>query len=90
MAKVKMTEHDRMILIADTEGWLIEEDDGYAIVRKGGRYLYWRHDNGSVSYASDNLGPFKLVALEPFLRGQVDYDFDRRAGLSPAGDSGKL
>jgi hypothetical protein len=82
MVKVKMTEHDRLILIADTEGWMIEEDDTYAIARKGGRYVYWRHDHGNVSYASDNLGPFKLVALEPTLRGMADWEFDRRAGLT--------
>lgn len=55
-----MTENDRLVTLADLEGWpwIIEDDENSdVIIKDGDRYVYWRHVRGKIDYASDNLGP---------------------------------
>lgn len=88
--RVRVTESERLVMLADTLGWPIikedfDHDDVY--VADGGEYLYWRHQNGQVIYASDNLGPIpKPFKLEERIRergsdSKDHQDWRRRAGL---------
>lgn len=89
--RIKMTESERLILLADSLGWpIIKEDyefDDVFVEDHDGEYLYWRHQNGTVIYASDNLGPIpKPFKLEERIRARGDeskdhQDWRRRAGL---------
>jgi hypothetical protein len=90
VARVRVTESERLIMVADGAGWpVIKEDWDHddVLIMDRGEYLYWRNDHGSVVYASDNLGPLvKPFKLEERIRergntGEDHQDWRRRAGL---------
>jgi hypothetical protein len=88
--KIKVTESDRMVMLADSEGWPnIVDNDSSVIVKQRRMYVYWRQEKGAITYASDNLGPLNkpyAPAVESFIRGaRKDQDFARRAGLTVEG-----
>jgi len=85
--RVRVTETERLIMVADSEGWpVIKEDYDHddVLIMDGKQYLYWRHDRGQVIYASDNLGPLpKPFKLEEYVRtARKDHELRRRMGLT--------
>jgi hypothetical protein len=94
MVRRRVSESERLIMLADSLGWpVIKEDYDHndVLVQDGKEYLYWRQDRGVIVFASDNLGPMpKPFKLEERIRGRgaesEDHkDWRRRAGFGPLG-----
>jgi hypothetical protein len=92
MVRVRVTESERLIMLADALGWpVIKENHDDVLVMEDREYLYWRHQGGTIIYASDNLGPIpKPFKLEERIRERGSESEDRkdrrrRAGLGNVG-----
>jgi hypothetical protein len=79
-------------MLADALGWpVIKENHDDVLVMEDREYLYWRHQGGTIIYASDNLGPIpKPFKLEERIRERGSESEDRkdrrrRAGLGNVG-----
>jgi len=61
VARLRVTENEKMIMLADSLGWpVIKESfdhDDVIVKDHAGKYVYWRHKGGTITYASDNKGP---------------------------------
>jgi hypothetical protein len=82
VVRVRMTEHEKLIMVADEWPRIVESDKD-VLIFDGRLYIYWRHEKGSVVYASDNLGPLpKPFKLEEHIRTlRQNEEFKRRAGV---------
>jgi hypothetical protein len=92
--RIRVTESERLIMLADSLGWpVIKEDYDHddVLVQDGRESLYWRHERGVITYASDNLGPMpKPFKLEERIRergaeSEDHKDWRRRAGFGDVG-----
>lgn len=83
--RVRVTETERLIMLADDLGWpIIKEDYDWndVLVQDGREYVYWKHQNGNVIYASDNLGPLSKPFKLAERLGERGGEIARRAGLT--------